>query len=141
MSDTSDKTVNGEVHQRPLSPHIQIYRWTLTMFLSILRRATGVALYAGTLLLVWWLMAAATGPEAFALFQGVAGSWIGRLVLFGYTWALFHHMFGGIKHFIWDTGAGFELSAVEWISRGATVIPILLTLISWVLAYKFMGAF
>lgn len=141
MSDTSDKTVNGETHQRPLSPHIQIYRWTLTMFLSILHRATGVALYAGTLLLVWWLMAAATGPEAFALFQGVAGSWIGRLVLFGYTWALFHHMFGGIKHFIWDTGAGFELSAVEWISRGATVIPILLTLISWVLAYKFMGAF
>jgi succinate dehydrogenase / fumarate reductase cytochrome b subunit len=141
MSDTSDKTVNGEVHQRPLSPHIQIYRWTLTMFLYILHRATGVALYAGTLLLVWWLMAAATGPEAFALFQGVAGSWIGRLVLFGYTWALFHHMFGGIKHFIWDTGAGFELSAVEWISRGATVIPILLTLISWVLAYKFMGAF
>ncbi|MFL2930229.1 MAG: succinate dehydrogenase, cytochrome b556 subunit [Candidatus Micropelagos sp.] len=141
MSDTSDKTVNGEIHQRPLSPHIQIYRWTLTMFLSILHRATGVALYAGTLLLVWWLMAAATGPEAFALFQGVAGSWIGRLVLFGYTWALFHHMFGGIKHFIWDTGAGFELSVVEWISRGATVIPILLTLISWVLAYKFMGAF
>ena len=141
MSDTSDKTVNGEIHQRPLSPHIQIYRWTLTMFLSILHRATGVALYAGTLLLVWWLMAAATGPEAFTLFQGVAGSWIGRLVLFGYTWALFHHMFGGIKHFIWDTGAGFELSAVEWISRGATVIPILLTLISWVLAYKFMGAF
>ena len=141
MSDTSDKTVNGEIHQRPLSPHIQIYRWTLTMFLSILHRATGVALYAGTLLLVWWLMAAATGPEAFALFQGVAGSWIGRLVLFGYTWALFHHMFGGIKHFIWDTGAGFELSAVEWISRGATVIPILLTLISWVLAYKFTGAF
>lgn len=141
MSDTSDKTVNGEIHQRPLSPHIQIYRWTLTMFLSILHRATGVALYAGTLLLVWWLMAAATGPEAFAVFQGVAGSWIGRLVLFGYTWALFHHMFGGIKHFIWDTGAGFELSAVEWISRGATVIPILLTLISWVLAYKFMGAF
>ncbi len=141
MSDTADKTVNGETRQRPLSPHIQIYRWTLTMFLSILHRATGIALYAGTLLLVWWLMAAATGPEAFALFQGVAGSWIGRLVLFGYTWALFHHMFGGIKHFIWDTGAGFELSAVEWISRGATVIPILLTLISWVLAYKFTGAF
>lgn len=111
------------------------------MFLSILHRATGVALYAGTLLLVWWLMAAATGPEAFAFFQAAAGSWIGQLVLFGYTWALFHHMFGGIKHFIWDTGAGFELSAVEWMSRGATVIPILLTLISWVLAYKFMGAF
>ena len=90
------------------------------MFLSILHRATGIALYAGTLLLVWWLMAAATGPEAFAFFQNVAGSWIGRLVLFGYTWALFHHMFGGIKHFIWDTGAGFE--PVEWISRGATLI-------------------
>lgn len=141
MSDTTDKIVNDEPRQRPLSPHIQIYRWTLTMFLSILHRATGIALYAGTLLLVWWLMAAATGPEAFAFFQNVAGSWIGRLVLFGYTWALFHHMFGGIKHFIWDTGAGFELSMVEWISRGATLIPILLTLMSWVLAYKFMGAF
>jgi len=111
------------------------------MFLSILHRATGIALYVGTLLLVWWLMAAATGPEAFTLFQGFAGSWIGQMVLFGYTWALFHHMFGGIKHFIWDTGAGFELSTVEWISRGATLIPILLTLMSWVLAYKFMGAF
>ena len=111
------------------------------MFLSILHRATGLALYAGTLLLVWWLMAAATGPEAFALFQSFAGSWIGQIVLFGYTWALFHHMFGGIKHFIWDTGAGFELSTVEWISRGATLIPIVLTLMSWVFAYKFMGAF
>ena len=69
MSDTTDKIVNDETRQRPLSPHIQIYRWTLTMFLSILHRATGIALYAGTLLLVWWLMAAATGPEAFAFFK------------------------------------------------------------------------
>ena len=141
MSHSTDKTASGETRQRPLSPHIQIYRWTLTMFLSILHRATGIALYAGTLLLVWWLMAAATGPEAFALFQSFAGSWIGQIVLFGYIWALFHHMFGGIKHFIWDTGAGFELSTVEWISRGATLIPIVLTLMSWVFAYKFMGAF
>ena len=141
MSHSTDKTSSDETPQRHLSPHIQIYRWTLTMIPPTLQRATGIALYAGTLLLVWWLMAAANGPEAFALFQSFAGSWIGQMVLFGYTWALFHHMFGGIKHFIWDTGAGFELSTVEWISRGATLIPILLTLMSWVLAYKFMGAF
>ena len=124
---------------RPLSPHIQIYRWTLTMMLSILHRATGVALYAGTVLLAWWLLAVATGPEAYAVVQDISGSWYGRLVLFGYTWALFHHMFGGIRHFVWDTGRGFDLKVVEILARFTTIMPLILTGRAWVLAYMYMG--
>ncbi len=124
---------------RPLSPHIQIYRWTLTMMLSILHRATGVALYAGTVLLAWWLLAVATGPEAYAVVQDISGSWYGRLVLFGYTWALFHHMFGGIRHFVWDTGRGFDLKVVEILARFTTIMPLILTGLAWVLAYMYMG--
>lgn len=124
---------------RPLSPHIQIYRWTLTMMLSILHRATGVALYAGSALLAWWLMATASGPEAYALVRDISDSWIGRLVLFGYSWALFHHMFGGVRHFIWDTGRGFDLKNVEIIARATAIAPLLLTGLAWVLGYMYLG--
>ncbi|MDG1691172.1 MAG: succinate dehydrogenase, cytochrome b556 subunit [Alphaproteobacteria bacterium] len=126
---------------RPLSPHIQIYRWTLTMMLSILHRATGVALYAGTVLLAWWLLAAATGPEAYAQVKTVSSAWYGRLVLFGYSWALFHHMFGGLRHFIWDTGRGFDLKHVEIIARLTSLLPLILTAGVWVAAYAYLGAF
>lgn len=125
--------------QRPLSPHIQIYRWTLTMTLSILHRATGIALYAGTVLLAAWLMAVASGPEAYAQVQTISSHWLGRLVLFGYSWALFHHMFGGIRHFIWDTGRGFNLTTVEWLARITALIPLLLTVATWLLAYSYLG--
>ena len=124
---------------RPLSPHIQIYRWTLTMMLSILHRATGVALYAGSALLAWWLMATASGPEAYALVRDISGSGLGRLVLFGYSWALFHHMFGGVRHFIWDTGRGFDLKDVEIIARATAIAPLLLTGLAWVLGYMYLG--
>jgi len=124
---------------RPLSPHIQIYRWTLTMMLSILHRATGIALYAGSALLAWWLMATASGPEAYALVRDISASWIGRLVLFGYSWALFHHMFGGVRHFIWDTGRGFDLKHVELIARSTAIAPLLLTGLAWVLGYMYLG--
>jgi succinate dehydrogenase / fumarate reductase cytochrome b subunit len=117
---------------RPLSPHIQIYRWTLTMMLSILHRATGVALYAGTALLAWWLLA--------ALVQEVSSAWYGRLVLFGYTWGLFHHMMGGIRHFIWDTGRGFDLKHVEIIARITAFLPPVMTLGVWLAAYIYLGA-
>jgi len=126
---------------RPLSPHIQIYRWTLTMMLSILHRASGIALYAGTGLLAWWLLAAASGPDAYSVVQGASSAWYGRLVLFGYTWALFHHMFGGIRHFIWDTGRGFDLKHVEILARITALVPPVLTLIVWVAAYAYLGAF
>ena len=109
------------------------------MMLSILHRATGLALYAGTGLLAWWLLAAASGPEAYAQVQAVSAAWYGRLVLFGYTWALFHHMFGGIRHFIWDTGRGFDLKHVEILARITAFVPPLLTLGVWVAAYAYLG--
>ena len=106
---------------RPLSPHIQIYRWTLTMMLSILHRATGVALYAGTALLAWWLLAC-YGPEAYALVRDISAL-VWAFGLFGYSWALFHHMFGGIRHFIWDTGRGFDLKHVEILASATAIAP------------------
>jgi succinate dehydrogenase / fumarate reductase cytochrome b subunit len=91
--------------QRPLSPHLTIYRLTWTMAMSVVHRITGCALYFGTLLLAWWLLAAATGAKYFDTANAFFGSWFGQLILLGYTWALVHHMLGGIRHFIWDTGA------------------------------------
>src|SRR5713101_4318490 len=93
--------------ERPLSPHLSIYKPMLTMMMSIVHRITGAALYVGTLLLAWWLVSAASGPNAYAKASWFMGTIIGQIILFGYTWALIHHMFGGIRHFIWDTGHGF----------------------------------
>jgi succinate dehydrogenase cytochrome b subunit len=124
---------------RPLSPFMT-YRWTLTMALSIVHRATGVALYVGTLLMAWWLIAAASGPVAYANIQGFTSSWIGRLVLLGYTWALLHHMLGGIRHFIWDLGYGFGPTEREWLTRATLIGSITLTVVIWVIAYAAGGA-
>lgn len=125
---------------RPLSPHLQIYKPMLTMMMSIIHRMTGAALYFGSLMLAWWLIAAATGPEYFNYVNGLAGSLIGKLVLFGYTWALIHHMFGGIRHFIWDTGSGFELTTIEFMARASIVASLGLTALIWALALHLMGA-
>ena len=92
----------GTKANRPLSPHLWAYRWPLTMVMSIVHRITGVALYFGTLLLAWWLIAAAVSPDYFAFVNGLLGSWLGRIVLFGYSWALIHHMLGGLRHFVWN---------------------------------------
>lgn len=122
--------------ERPLSPHLQIYRPMLTMMLSIVHRMTGAALYFGTLLLIWWLVALASGPDYFAYVQDIAGSVIGRLVLFGYTWALVHHALGGLRHLVWDTGRGFDLVTVEWVARAILVGSIAITLLIWVIGYS-----
>ncbi len=122
--------------ERPLSPHLQIYRPMLTMTMSIVHRMTGAALYFGTLLLVWWLVALATGPDYFAYVQNIAGSFIGRLVLFGYTWALVHHAIGGLRHLIWDTGRGFDLNAIEWFARANLVGSIVITVALWAIGYS-----
>src|SRR5207248_9054549 len=90
--------------ERPLSPHLQTYRVTLTMALSIVHRATGIALYFGTLLLAWWLIAAASGPGAYANVHAFTGSIIGKLLLFGYTWSLLHQLCSGIGYFSGDLG-------------------------------------
>ncbi len=116
---------------RPLSPHLQIYRWPITMTMSIAHRVTGVGLYFGTVLLVWWLVAAAAGPRAFDFANAVLGSWIGLIVLFGYTWALIHHMLGGIRHFIWDFGVGLDKPARDNIAWATIVGSVVLTVVVW----------
>jgi len=124
---------------RPLSPHLSIYRPMLTMMMSIVHRLTGAALYVGSLLLAWWLLAAASGPNAYAIFQSVASSFIGRVVLFGYTWALIHHMLGGLRHFVWDTGHGFGPTEREWLARANLAGGIVLTIILWIIGGYLMG--
>jgi len=118
---------------RPLSPHIQIYRWHLTMVMSIAHRVTGVALYAGTLLLAWWLIAAASGHAYFRFVNGIFGSWIGLIILFGFTWALIHHMLGGIRHFIWDTGHGLDAPMRDRLALATIVGSAGLTIVVWII--------
>ena len=126
---------------RPLSPHLQIYKPQLTSVLSILHRITGVALALGTILLVYWLIAVASGPVSFSMAQGLVGAWYGRLLLLGWTFALFFHLVNGIRHLCWDAGYGFDLKTVYasgWAAVGAAGA---LTLLAFVFGYAAMGAF
>jgi succinate dehydrogenase / fumarate reductase cytochrome b subunit len=124
-----------------LSPHLQIYRLQLTSGLSILHRFTGIALSLGAVALVLWLLAAASGPEDFAAAQAWAGCWVGRLFLFGWSFAFFYHLANGIRHLAWDAGFGFSLKAAY--ASGWTVVAaaVGLTLLAWVAGYCAMGAF
>ena len=137
MTESSVKPVAGDdlAQRRPLSPHLQIYRPLLTMMMSIVHRITGAALYVGTLLLVWWLVALARGPEAFGIAHDFMTSVLGRLILLGYTWALLHHMIGGLRHFIWDMGYGFDVRSRENLARFTLIGSISLTILVWVIAY------
>lgn len=127
-------TGHGAKPKRPLSPHLQIYTPLINMVMSILHRITGAALYFGTLLLAWWLVAAATGPEYFDYVNGIMGSLPGRAVLFGYTWALIHHMLGGVRHFIWDLGYGYDLKTVDMLSWGTIILSVSITALIWIAA-------
>lgn len=126
--------------ERPLSPHLQVYRWQITMALSIVHRVTGVALTVGTLLLLWWLISAAAGPEAYAVAQGFVGGWFGRLVLFGWTVALFFHLCNGIRHLFWDAGWGFEIPQVYASGGVVIVVAAVLSIGTWVAGYAMLGA-
>jgi succinate dehydrogenase / fumarate reductase cytochrome b subunit len=103
----------GRPQGRPLSPHLQIYRWPITMAASITHRATGIALAMGTLFLAWWLIAAAAGPDAYAVFARAAANPVGQLVLFGFLWSLAFHLLNGIRHLAWDVGYGFKLPTAK----------------------------
>ena len=120
--------------ERPLSPHLTIYAPLINMVMSILHRLTGAALYFGSLLLAWWLIAAAAGPDYFAYVSSQFATWPGQLVLFGYTWALLHHMVGGVRHFIWDTGRGLDPATIDVLSWGTIVVSAVLTLAVWAFA-------
>jgi len=117
--------------ERPLSPHLQIYRPQINMVMSILHRITGAALYVGSLLLAWWLLAAATGPDYFAYVNGLFATWQGMIVLAGYSWALIHHMLGGLRHFVWDTGSGLDIGSVDLLSWSTIVLSVLMTAALW----------
>jgi succinate dehydrogenase / fumarate reductase, cytochrome b subunit len=116
---------------RPLSPHLFIYRWPVTMVVSILHRITGSALYVGMALLAWWLIAAATSERAFAIANGFLGSWLGLLILFGYSWALLHHMLGGLRHLVWDFGVGLDRQARNLLAWGNVIGSAALTVLLW----------
>jgi succinate dehydrogenase / fumarate reductase cytochrome b subunit len=116
---------------RPLSPHLQIYKLIPTMVMSIVHRITGAALYFGTLLVVWWLIAAASGQAYFEWVSWLMGTIIGRLILLGYTWALLHHMLGGFRHFMWDLGYGFEKTFSTKLAKATLVGSLCLTVIVW----------
>lgn len=133
----TDATRRAQIsRERPLSPHLQIYRPMLTMVMSILHRVTGAALYAGTLLVAWLLVSAAAGPDAYATASGFLTSWFGKLILFGYTWALMHHMLGGVRHFVWDTGRGFGVEEREWLAKATIAGSCALTLAIWLVAWS-----
>lgn len=139
MAELEASTTTGARRARPISPHLQIYKPMLTMMMSIVHRITGAGLYFGMLLLAWWLIAAASGPNAYANFEWFIGSLIGRLVLFGFTWALLHHMLGGIRHLIWDIGHGFEPNEREMLAVATIVGSVALTILVWIVGYLAMG--
>jgi succinate dehydrogenase / fumarate reductase cytochrome b subunit len=121
--------------KRPLSPHISIYKPIPTMVVSIVHRLTGAVLYLGTLLLVWWLIGAATSEAYFNYVNSFIGSFLGRLILFGFTWALIQHTLGGIKHLFWDVGYGFEKDFSTKIAWLTVIASILLTFAVWYVGY------
>ena len=128
-----------EITERPLSPHLQVYKPQLTAVLSILHRATGVFLVLGTLLLVYWLLALATGPEAYGDAQAFFGSAWGRLILFPWTFSLFYHLCNGIRHLFWDAGFGYEIKTVYTSGVIVVLASILLTLLAFAAAYAMRG--
>lgn len=118
--------------QRPLSPHLQIYRLSLSMLMSGLHRITGLALCAGMIVVTWWLLAAASGQNAYGTFVAFETSWIGRIILFGFSWALLHHLIGGLRYLIWDLGYGLEPAEREWLVRANIIGSIVATVVLWV---------
>ena len=128
-------TTDGKTVRRPLSPHLQVYKPQITSALSIFHRATGVALSVGTLVLVWWLVAAATSDAAFATVTMVLHTWIGQLSLFGWTVALWYHFCAGIRHLVWDSGYGFELPTVHASGIAVLVATAVLSVLTWVVGF------
>lgn len=139
MSEFQAASTTGPRRSRPLSPHIQIYRFMITYVMSGFHRVTGAALYFGMVLVAWWLVAAASGPNAYGYFEWFMGSLIGRLVLLGYTWALIHHALGGIRYLLWDLGYGVERSEREFLALATILGSVALTLVVWVIGYLAMG--
>jgi succinate dehydrogenase / fumarate reductase cytochrome b subunit len=117
--------------ERPLSPHISIYRWPITMLLSILHRATGIAMSLGFVVFVAWLFDAALGPDAYAAFTAAMGSMVGKVLLIGWSLAFFYHLSNGVRHLYWDTGRGLEKAQASASSWWVLIIAAVLTAVFW----------
>lgn len=116
---------------RPLSPHLTIYKPQITSVLSITHRATGVFLTLGSLVLCWWIIALAHGAETYNFFQSQAGAWYGRILLFGWAFSLFYHLCNGIRHLFWDVGLGFDLKNASYSGWLVIIASVIFTLITW----------
>ncbi len=139
MTDSRDalmlgRASDGRLVRRPLSPHLQVYRPQITTVLSILHRATGIVLSAGTLLLVWWLVAAARGEAAYATVSGFLRSPVGLLLLFGWTATLWYHFCSGLRHLAWDAGWGYTLPVVHRSGWTVVIAAAVLTVLTWIVA-------
>ncbi len=119
---------DGKARPRPISPHLTVWKWQLNAIMSILHRATGVAMAVGAMLIVWWFLAAASGEAAFAVADGIMTSWLGGLIMIGFLFALWYHFCNGIRHLIWDVGRGFELEDVEKSGVIACTAAVALTI-------------
>jgi succinate dehydrogenase / fumarate reductase cytochrome b subunit len=128
----SSDALPGPRRPRPLSPHLSIYRPTMTMAMSIAHRISGVALYVGVLLLAWFLIAASADASSFAVFSGFISSFVGRVVLFLVTWALFHHLVGGLRHVLWDAGYGLDAPLRDQMAWATAIGGFALTIIVWI---------
>jgi succinate dehydrogenase / fumarate reductase cytochrome b subunit len=127
----SNDALPGSRRPRPLSPHLSIYRLTMTMAMSIAHRISGAALYLGVLLLAWFLIAASADASTFAVFSNFIDSFIGRVVLFVLTWALFHHLVGGVRHMIWDAGYGLDAPLRDQMAWATLIGGFALTILVW----------
>jgi succinate dehydrogenase / fumarate reductase cytochrome b subunit len=125
--------------ERPLSPHLGIYRMTITMTMSIVHRITGGALYFGTVLLAAWLIATAMGERQYAMVNDIFGHPLGKLVLFGYSWALIHHMLGGIRHLIWDTGRALQPRSADVLAWITILGSLTLVVALWAVGVSMRG--
>lgn len=125
--------------RRPLSPHLQVYRWGWTMSLSIFHRLTGVVLSFGTVLFVLWLIGLSGGPESYETVMAFTGHWLGKLVLAGWSVAFFYHLCNGVRHLFWDAGWGLELATARRTAAVVPVATVVLTALSWALAAGWLG--
>lgn len=129
------RNTDGKLISRPLSPHLQIYRWPLSMALSISHRATGMALSVGAVLLTWWLVAAAVSDRAFAAVQWFLGSWVGIICLLGWSASLIFHLFTGLRHLVWDAGYGFEKPTYNKSGWTVVIATVAVSLLVWIVGF------
>ena len=139
MAEVSPAARQANERAHPLSPHLQVWRWHVTMAASILHRATGVALYGGALILAGWALALASGPGAYDGYMGALGSLPGRIVLFAVTVSVFFHMANGVRHLFWDAGQGFDLGAADLTAWIAFAFGLAAAVAVWALPFAFGG--